>query len=220
MRYSSALLSLGLLFSSLTLLGQQSPQVPVVGSTPRPAAPAKTTGQTGAQTAAAPTGPPQVPVDYILGSDDAIQVTVWKEQNFSGPLVVRPDGNVSIPLLGDVPAAGLTPMALAADIATRLKKFITDPSVTVTVTAVNSKRIYFIGEVGRAGPMTLTPNMTLLQAIASAGGLTPYANAKRIYILRGPAGKQIKIPFDYKKALKQGNEQGITLTAGDTVVVP
>jgi len=212
MKYSTALLSLGLVFTPLALHGQLSPQVPVVGSTPRPAATPPI--------AAAPAGPPQVPVDYVLGSDDAIQVTVWKEPNFSGPLVVRPDGEVSIPLLGDVPAAGLTPMALAADIAGRLKKFITDPSVTVTVTAVNSKRIYFIGEVGRAGPMQMTPNMTLLQAIASAGGLTPYANAKHIYILRGPPGKQKKIPFDYKKALKQGNEQGITLTAGDTIVVP
>ncbi len=117
-------------------------------------------------------------------------------------------------------AAGMTPMHLSDEIVQRLKKFINDPSVTVTVMGVNSKRIFLIGEIGKPGEEPLTPGLTVLQAIASAGGLTPYANGKKIYILRGTAGKQQKIPFDYKKALKEGNLQGVTLLSGDTIVVP
>jgi polysaccharide export outer membrane protein len=127
---------------------------------------------------------------------------------------------ISLPLLGDVQAAGLTPMALSTSIATRLKDDLIDPLVTVSVSETNSKRIYFIGEVQRPGPMALTPNMTFLEAISSAGGLTPYANAKHIYILRGDKGNQRKIPFDYKKAVKSGNQQGVQLLSGDTIVVP
>lgn len=161
-----------------------------------------------------------VPASYIIGPEDSIQVTVWKEPGLSGSLPVRPDGMISLPLIGDLPAAGLAPMQLSADITTRLKKFITDPNVTVTVLAVNSKRIFLVGEVQHIGAMPLTPGMTPLQAIASAGGLSAFANAKRIYILRGEQGKQQKIHFDYKKALKDGNEQGVTLASGDTIVVP
>lgn len=164
--------------------------------------------------------PPELAADYVIGREDVVQVTVWKEPSLSGNLVVRPDGMISIALLGDVPAAGLTPMALSNDLATRLKKYMTDASVNVSVVAVNSKKIYLIGEVMRPGPLPLAPDMTFLQAISSVGGLTPYANATHIYVLRGAGGKQQKIPFNYKKALKQGNQQGVKLLAGDTIVVP
>ncbi len=127
---------------------------------------------------------------------------------------------ISLVLVGDVPAAGLTPMQLGKDITERLKKFIQDPSVSVVVTAVNSQRIFMIGEVGHVGPMSLTPGMTPLQAIAAAGGLSTFANSKRIYILRGPQGKQVKIPFNYKLALKGDSKQLIALEPGDTIVVP
>jgi len=158
--------------------------------------------------------------NYILGTDDAIMVHVWKEPTISGQLVIRPDGRISLPLVGDMPASGMTPMALATEIQDGLKKFINDPSVTVTVTAVNSRKIFFIGEVVRSGPVPMTRSMTMLQAISAAGGLTPYANKKKIYILRGEKGNQQKIPFDYSKALKEGNQQGVELKPGDTVVVP
>jgi polysaccharide biosynthesis/export protein len=156
---------------------------------------------------------------YIIGPEDSLQVTVWKEPTLSGNFPVRPDGMISLVLVGDLPAAGLTPMALSNDITQRLKKYIQDPVVTVAVLGVNSQRIFMVGEVGKVGPVMLTPGMTPLQAIVTAGGLSQFANSKRIYILRMVAGKQQKIPFNYKAALK-GENTGITLLPGDTIVVP
>lgn len=171
-----------------------------------------------AGTAAQP--PAQVSSDYVIGPGDTLQINVWKEPNISGTIPVRPDGMISLALIGDLQAAGLTPMRLSASITDRLRKTIIDPSVTVQVTGVNSKHIFLLGEVGKQGEVPLTPGMTPLQAIASAGGLTPYANSKHIYILRGPTEKQQRIPFDYKKAVKEGNLQGVVLVPGDTIYVP
>jgi polysaccharide biosynthesis/export protein len=162
------------------------------------------------------------PVDasrYVIGPQDSLQVTVWKEPTLSGTVPVRPDGMISLVLVGDLPAAGLTPMALSADISTRLKKYIQDPVVTVVVLGVESQRIFLVGEVSKVGPLALTPGMTVLQAIVSAGGLTQFANSKHIYILRKVAGKEQKMPFSYKQALK-GDNQGVSLLPGDTIVVP
>jgi polysaccharide export outer membrane protein len=167
-----------------------------------------------------PPGPQTLSGNYVIGADDSIRVEVFREPDLSATLPVRPDGKISLPLVGDVSAAGLTPMQLAADLTDRFKKFVTDPVVGVTVQAVNSNRIFLIGEVGHVGPLSMTPGMTVLQAIAAAGGLTPYANWKSIYILRGDPGKQQKIPFNYDKALKTGDMQRISLQTGDTIVVP
>jgi polysaccharide export outer membrane protein len=164
--------------------------------------------------------PPAVSANYIIGADDSIKVDVWKEPNLSATLPVRPDGRISLPLVGDISAAGLTPMQLSAEITDDLKKFVNEPVVDVTVLAINSRRIFMIGEIGQAGPLSLTPGMTVLQAISSAGGLTAYANRKAIYILRGDPGKQQKIPFDYNKALTKGDMQDVSLQPGDTIVVP
>jgi polysaccharide export outer membrane protein len=111
-------------------------------------------------------------------------------------------------------------MQLAEDITTKLKKYIQDPNVSVVVMSVNSQKIFLVGEVGHAGPVMMTAGMTPLQAIAAGGGLTAYANAKKVYILRGDAGKQLKIPFNYKQALKGDNSQTVELKPGDTIVVP
>jgi polysaccharide biosynthesis/export protein len=165
------------------------------------------------------TGGPIDPERYVIGAEDSLQITVWKEPTLSGTIPVRPDGMISLVLVGDLRAAGLTPMALSADIGQRLKKYIQDPVVTVVVLGVNSQRIFMVGEVGRVGPVMMTPGMTILQAIVTAGGLTQFANSKRIYILRTVAGKQQKIPFNYKQALK-GDNEGVPLLPGDTVVVP
>jgi polysaccharide export outer membrane protein len=206
----------GLLTFAVSAPAQQEAQNTT--TTPAPAsAPACTPAAT-QDTASTP--PPEVGPSYILGPEDGIAVNVWKEPTLSGPLLIRPDGKMTMPLLGDLTAAGLTPMALAAAIADGLKNFLTNPTVTVTVTAFNSRRIYFIGEVAHAGPMTLTRPMTVLQAIASAGGLSIYANKHHIYILRMVNGVQQKLPYDYSKALKTGNDQGIHLIPGDTIVVP
>jgi polysaccharide export outer membrane protein len=160
------------------------------------------------------------PAHYVIGAEDILRVTVWKEPSLSGPVPVRPDGMISLVLVGDTPAAGLTPMQLAADITNRLKKYIQDPSVYVVVTAVNSQKIFLIGEVQHVGSVMLSAGMTPLQAIATAGGLTPFANSKHIYILRGKPGSQEKIPFNYKQALKGTGRQNVELLPGDTIVVP
>jgi len=156
---------------------------------------------------------------YVIGPEDSLQITVWKEPTLSGTIPVRPDGMISLGLVGDITAAGMTPTALSTDISQRLKKYIQDPVVTVVVLGVNSKRIFLVGEVGKVGPVVMTPGMTPLQAIVTGGGLTQFANSKRIYILRTVAGKQQKIPFNYKQALKGGNS-GVSLLSGDTIVVP
>ena len=164
-----------------------------------------------------------VPVDtstYVIGAEDALHVSVWKEPELTATLPVRPDGMISLPLLNDVQAAGLTPMQLAASISEKLKKYIADPHVTVVVTAMNSRRIYILGEVTHTGPMGLTPNMTILQALAAAG-FTQFANTKGIYVLRVENGKQQKLPFNYKQAIKtESTAQNFVLKPGDTIVVP
>jgi polysaccharide biosynthesis/export protein len=225
MKYAATLFSIALLSASTHLYAQAGvpkPDAAAPAESPATQAPA-TPGspQAGATDAATEPAPVQdLDPNYILGTDDAIMVHVWKEPTISGPLTIRPDGRISLPLVGDLPAAGMTPMALGSEIADGLKKFINDPSVTVTVTAVNSRKIFFIGEVMHSGAVPLTRDLTMLQAISAAGGLTPYANKRKIYILRGEKGKQVKIPFNYTKALKEGNQQGVVLTPGDTIVVP
>ena len=125
-----------------------------------------------------------------------------------------------MPLLNDVAAAGLTPTQLAALLTERLKKFVADPRVTVIVTAMNSQKVYVTGEVTHTGSMALTPNMTVLQALASAG-FTQFADTKKIYILRIENGQQRKIPVNYKKLVKgDALDQNIVLKPGDTIVVP
>jgi polysaccharide export outer membrane protein len=199
-----------------------SQQVPVAAPVVTPPVP-QTTAPPAAVTPKAAEHPNYSgPLDasrYIIGPDDNLQVTVWKEPTLSGTIPVRPDGMISLVLVGDLPAAGLTPMALGADISQRLKKYIQDPVVTVVVLGVNSQRIFLVGEVMHVGPLMLTPGMTALQAIVSGGGLSPFASTKHIYILRNTAGKQEKLPFNYKQALK-GENQGVSLLPGDTIVVP
>jgi polysaccharide biosynthesis/export protein len=194
-------------------LAQQPIAKPVLSAEP-PSAPAL------ASPAPVVPAPTQVDANYIIGADDSIKIEVHEKPEFSGLLPVRPDGKITLPIIGDVPAAGLTPMQLAADLTVRLSSQVINPVVNVTVMAVNSKRIFLVGEVGRVGPLSLTPGMTILQAIASAGGVSPYANKNHIYILRGDPTKPQKIFFNYTKALKKGDMQGITLVPGDTIVVP
>ena len=157
---------------------------------------------------------------YVIGKSDVLSVTVWKQPDLSGNLLVRPDGMVSMPLLGDVQAAGSTPLQLADRIETKLKKYMQDPEVSVVVTQINSKVIYLLGEVGKKGPVQMTAGMTLLEAIASAGGLTDFANSKKMYILRSEDGKHQKIRVRYKQALKGDPASNLLLQPGDTIVVP
>lgn len=158
--------------------------------------------------------------DYVIGADDMLHISVWKEPDLTEALPVRPDGKISMPLLNDITAAGLTPLQLKDSITEKLKKYIADPRVTVTVTAMNSRRIFVSGEVTHSGPMPLLPHMTMLQALSQAG-FTQFANTKAIYLLRDDNGKQQKVPFNYKEVVKGNHpEQNIVLQPGDTIVVP
>jgi polysaccharide export outer membrane protein len=174
--------------------------------------------------AAAQTAPKKPATDdpnYVIGPQDVLDISVWKEPELTRPVPVRPDGKISMPLLNDVQAAGKTPLQLAADITAGLKKFVTDPQVTIIVTTINSQRVFILGEVNRAGAYPLLPNMTVLQALSSAGGFTIYANLKKIYVLRVEDGKQMKHPFNYKDVLAgKAADQNIFVKAGDTIVVP
>lgn len=158
--------------------------------------------------------------DYVIGPDDTLHISVWKEPDLTEILPVRPDGKISMPLLDDVQAAGLTPLQLKDSLTEKLKKYIADPRVNVVVTAMHSQRIFVTGEVNHSGPMTLLPGMTMLQALAEAG-FNQFANLKNIYLLRSENGKQVKVPFNYKQVVKGRNpEQNIALKPGDTIVVP
>src|SRR5271170_6908030 len=174
-------------------------------------------GETGSAAPKAATVDP----GYVIGGQDVLDISVWKEAELTRVVPMRPDGKISLPLLNDVQAAGLTPTKLAEEITTSLKKFVTDPQVTVIVTVINSQRIYILGEVNRAGAYPLLPEMTVLQALSSSGGFTQFANTKKIYVLRTEEGKSDKYPFNYKDVIAGRHaEENIVLKAGDTLVVP
>jgi polysaccharide export outer membrane protein len=179
-------------------------------------APAAATDSSSAASKAATADP-----NYVIGGQDMLDISVWKEAELTRTVPVRPDGKISLPLLNDVQAAGLTPTQLAQQITESLKKFVTNPQVTVIVTQINSQRIFILGEVTRAGAYPLLPNMTILQGLSSAGGFTLFANLKKIYMFRMENGKQVKYPFNYKDVINgKASDQNVALKAGDTIVVP
>jgi len=158
---------------------------------------------------------------YVIGPEDVLDINIWKEPDVSRVVPVRPDGKISLPLVNDVQAAGLTPPQLAANVTDRLRKFLNEPQVTVIVTGINSQRVFVVGEVLRAGAFPLIPGMTVLQALSSAGGFTTFADVKKVHVLRLANGKHVELPFNYREVLKGDNpDQNIKLEPGDTVVVP
>jgi polysaccharide export outer membrane protein len=171
--------------------------------------------------APAPGAPPAI-TDYVIGPEDLLQITVWKNESLSRELAVRPDGKISLPLLHDVQAAGLTPMQLQEKLATALGEFMPNPEVAVTVTEVRSYRISVLGEVQKPGVLQLKSDTTVLEAIALAGGFRDFASPSKIVILRKNGdGQTNKIPFNYNRVVKDNRSDGnVTLKAGDVVVVP
>lgn len=171
----------------------------------------------------APTGAKAATSDpnYVIGPQDVLDINVWKEPSVSRTVPVRTDGKISLPLIDDVQAAGLTPMQLTTSLTEKLKKYIEDPQVTVIVSQINSQRIYIIGQVQRPGAYPLLPGMNILQALSTAGGLAQFANGKKIYLLRTEDGKQTKYYFNYKDVLSgKKPEQNLVLKTGDQIVVP
>jgi polysaccharide export outer membrane protein len=167
-----------------------------------------------------PAGVPTAP-DYVIGPDDVLTVIVWREKDISGDVAVRPDGKISLPLVNDVQAAGLTPEQLRVQVTEAASKFVEEPNVTVVVKAINSRKIFVTGQVSKPGPYPLLGAMTIMQALSVAGGVAEYADSENISILRMVGGKQESFRFNYKEVSKRKNlKQNIELKPGDTIIVP
>jgi polysaccharide biosynthesis/export protein len=178
------------------------------------------------QPAAPDTTPPRVadvaPKGFVIGVEDVLNVNVWKEPEMSKVVPVRPDGMISLPLIGEIKATGLTPLQLQDQISGALKKFLSDPQVTVMVAEIHSLTFNVVGQVEKPGYYPLTRRMTVLDAIALSGGFQPFAKQKKVYVLRTLAdGKQVRLPFNYKDVIKgKRADENIELHPRDTVVVP
>ncbi len=183
------------------------------------AAPPATASSTGQDTNGSAGKPDST---YVIGNDDVLAVNVWKEPDISRSVPVRSDGNISLPLVGEVLAAGRTPHQLEAEISGKLKNYISEPEVTVIVQEIKSQKFNVLGMVARPGAYPLTNSMTVLDAIALSGGFRDFAKQKSIYILRvNPDGSQARFDFNYKDVIKGKNPtQNLKLQPRDTIVIP
>lgn len=225
-RTSRHFLSRGLLFSSVltALFAQQVPVAPAgAGPLPqdqtqqRPAQPANPQAEQKPNPQGMGPGAPVDSNSYKVGAADILAVRVWDEPQFSGPVIVQENGKITLPLVGDLQAGGETPVQIADSIAKALTKYIVKPLVTVTVQEVGSRRYYMDGEISRPGEYALVVPTTILEAISKAGGPAPFANTKKIYVLRGDK----RIPFNWKDVLKGKHmDQNILLKPGDHIVIP
>jgi polysaccharide export outer membrane protein len=196
----------------------QTPGTDTQANQQKPAVEAKNTDSKGSQNASGQITPPS---DFVIGDSDVLNINVWKEPEISQSVVVRPDGKISLPLIGEVLVSGLTPLQAQTLLANKLQSILTNPQVTVTVTEIRSRVAFITGEVGKSGAYPLLVPTTVLQLITNAGGLGPFANKKGIFVLRTVDGKHLKIPFNYSQIIKgEKPEQNILLHPGDTVVVP
>jgi len=158
---------------------------------------------------------------YRIGEQDVLIITVWREAELSGTVMVRPDGKITLPLLNDVHAAGLTPDELKTSLTEKLSPFVNSPQVTVAVREINSRKVFIIGQVGHEGSYRINSTTTVLQIIAEAGGLRDFANRKGIYVLRSQNGSQQRLSFNYDKVIRgKDSKDNILLRPGDTIVVP
>lgn len=163
---------------------------------------------------------PQVPADYVIGPDDTLRVVFWTAKEMSHDVLVRPDGKISLPLVNDVHAAGLTPLQLAAAIKAAAARFVIDSDATVIVTQIRSRKVYVVGEVSKPGPFFLGGDMTVLQAIGEAGGFLEGANKGDVTIVRVENGEERRFKFNYNDVLRGRNaQQNIKLLPGDTILV-
>lgn len=205
----------------LAALGAASPAAAALPQTAAPAsAPAASKDSTVPEKGADENA--SVPAGYHIGAGDVLQIVVWKEPEASvQSVVVRPDGIITIPLLKEINVLAVTPVELQKILTDKLQPFIHGADVTVVVREIHSKKVYLVGAVNRVGPVPLLSNMTVLQVLAEAGGITDYAKKKKIYIMRQQNGKQVKLPFDYDAVLKgEHMEQNIPVLPDDTIVVP
>jgi polysaccharide export outer membrane protein len=167
-----------------------------------------------------PTGVP-LPPDYLIGIDDVLTVFFWREKDLTGDVTVRPDGRITIPLLNDITAVGLTPDQLRTQVTQLADKFVQDPTVTIVVKQINSRKVFITGQIAKPGPYPLQGPLTVMQLIAMAGGVHEFADQDKITILRVEGGKPLSIPFNYEQVKKRKNlQQNILLKPGDTIIVP
>lgn len=166
-------------------------------------------------------GHPQPPTEYLIGPEDVLEISVWKEEGLEREVLVRPDGKLSFPLAGDVQAAGRTPEQVQTEITERIQRYIPDPVVTVTVKTIGGNKVYVIGEVKNPGSYVIGRYVDVIQALTLAGGLTPFARENNIKVLRREGTREIVVSFEYAE-VKKGRklEQNIFLRGGDVVVVP
>ena len=187
---------------------------PTQPTTP-PARPASVNGAPKAE------GVAKLPADYVIGTEDFLSIVFWRDKELSADVVVRPDGKISVPLLNDITAVGLTPEQLANELMKAASKYIEDPTATVIVKEIRSRKVFIIGQVSRPGPYPLTGDMTVLQLIAIAGDVLEFADAKDITITRMEKGREQRFKFNYRDVLKGKKlEQNILLKPNDTVIVP
>ena len=173
------------------------------------------------ETAASAIAANHTPPDYVIGIGDVLQVVFWRDKDLSAEVIVRPDGKITLPLLNEIEANGMTPEQLRLTVIERANRFVDDPRANVLVKEINSRNVYIIGQVAKQGIYPLIGPTTVLQLIATAGGVTEYASGADAFILRNAGGRQMSIRFNYKSALKgQRLAQIVELKAGDTVVVP
>jgi polysaccharide export outer membrane protein len=170
---------------------------------------------------ALPTGSSAMPADYVIGPDDVLTVSFWQVKDLDAEAVVRPDGNITLPLLNDLKAAGLTPEQLRERVIAEARRYIEDPNATVVVKQINSRKVFITGQVQKPGAYPITGVTTVVQLIATAGGLVEFANSKNILIMRQENGRQVAHRFNYKEILARRNLwQNIELKPADTVIVP
>ncbi|MBA3270186.1 MAG: polysaccharide biosynthesis/export family protein [Acidobacteria bacterium] len=161
------------------------------------------------------------PADYVIGPDDVLTVVFWREKDLSGDVAVRPDGRISLPLMNDVDVAGLTPEQLRVRLTELADQFIEEPTVTVVVKQINSRKVFITGQVSKPGPYPLMGPTTVVQLIATAGGVLEYADDKNIAIMRTENGRAVSLRFNYDEVKKRKKlQQNIMLKPGDTIIVP
>ena len=201
--------TLTLLLGAMAVTSAQTPAAPQAANGAKP--PAGVTVPTGVET----------PADYVIGPEDVLAVVFWRDKDVSAEVIVRPDGKITLPLLNEIQAAGRTPQQLREDLLKAATKFMEVPEVSVVVKEMRSRKIFVTGNVAKQGTYPLTGPMTVMQMLASAGGLLEFADSKNISVLRMEGGKQVSYKFNYKDVSKGKNlKQNIELKPGDTIIVP
>lgn len=222
MQHSRIVVFVGAMLAAWCLqLGAAGAQSSQPAPSPQAPAPSFPVAPAGAATPGGP-APAPLPTDYVIGVDDILTITFWRDQDMTVPeVVVRPDGKISVPILNEVEAAGLTPEQLRANLTTAAAKFKDDPIVQVVVKQVNSRKVFLMGEVAKPGPYALSSRLTVMQLLSLAGGLTQWANSEEIRVIRTEGGKETSYRMNYKDVIRGRNlRQNIELKVGDTIVVP